>query len=52
MDIVRRRLAAAFGGEAALAAEARDGRYRAAITLPGLIVQPEPQAQPAQGSEP
>ena len=34
MDIVRRRLAAAFGAEAALAAEARDGRYRASITLP------------------
>jgi two-component system sensor histidine kinase AlgZ len=35
MDIVRRRLAASFGGEAALTAEARDGRFRASITLPG-----------------
>jgi len=43
MDIVRRRLAAAFGVDAALAAEARDGRYRAAITVPG--------ASPGQGGE-
>jgi two-component system sensor histidine kinase AlgZ len=34
MDIVRRRLAAAFGERAALTVEARDGLYRAAITVP------------------
>jgi LytS/YehU family sensor histidine kinase len=34
MDIVRRRLAATFGDRAALTAEARDGVYRAAITVP------------------
>jgi sensor histidine kinase YesM len=40
MDIVRRRIAAAFGGEAALTAEVRDGRYRAAITLPAAVGKP------------
>ncbi len=34
MDIVRRRLAAAFGESAALSAEAADGRYRVSITMP------------------
>jgi signal transduction histidine kinase len=34
LDIVRRRLAATFGEDAALTAEAKDGRYRVAITLP------------------
>ena len=34
MDIVRRRLAATFGDRAALAFEARDGEYRASITVP------------------
>jgi len=34
MDIVRRRLAATFGANAALTIEARDGRYRAALTVP------------------
>lgn len=34
MDIVRRRLAAAFGDRAALTAEAHDGIYRAAVTVP------------------
>ncbi len=34
MDIVRRRLAATFGDRAALTAEARDGVYRVAITVP------------------
>jgi LytS/YehU family sensor histidine kinase len=40
MDIVRRRLAAAFGAEAALTAEAKDGRYRTSITLPGVTAEP------------
>ena len=34
MDIVRRRLAVTFGDRAALTAEARDGQYRVAITVP------------------
>jgi sensor histidine kinase YesM len=34
LDIVRRRLAAMFGERAALSAEARDGMYRVAITVP------------------
>ena len=34
MDIVRRRLAAAFGQSAALSAEAADGRYRVSVTMP------------------
>ena len=49
MDIVRRRLAAAFGAEAALAAEAREGRYRAAITLPTYGPTPGPTHGPTQG---
>lgn len=34
MDIVRRRLAAAFGEAAAISAEAADGRYRVSVTMP------------------
>jgi signal transduction histidine kinase len=34
LDIVRRRLAASFGEQAALTAETRDGVYRVAITVP------------------
>jgi len=34
VDIVRRRLAAAFGDTAALTAEAADGRYRVSVTMP------------------
>lgn len=34
VDIVRRRLAAAFGETAALTAEAADGRYRVSVTMP------------------
>ena len=34
MDLVRRRLAAAFGDNAALSAEAANGRYRVSVTMP------------------
>ena len=51
MDIVRRRLAAAFGTEAALAAEAREGRYRASITLPGAVPGARPDTLVGPGSE-
>jgi two-component system, LytTR family, sensor histidine kinase AlgZ len=34
VDLVRRRLAAAFGQEAALSVEASNGRYRASVTMP------------------
>ncbi|HXT69226.1 MAG TPA: histidine kinase [Vicinamibacterales bacterium] len=34
VDIVRRRLAASFGGSAALTAEAADGSYRVSVTMP------------------
>ena len=34
VEIVRRRLAAAFGPSAALSAEAAEGRYRVSVTLP------------------
>ena len=34
VDIVRRRLAAAFGPTAALTAEAADGKYRVSVTMP------------------
>jgi two-component system sensor histidine kinase AlgZ len=34
MDIVRRRLAATFGQQAALTAEAQEGVYRVSITIP------------------
>jgi two-component system sensor histidine kinase AlgZ len=34
VDLVRRRLAAAFGENAAISAEAADGRYRVSVTMP------------------
>lgn len=39
LENVRRRLAATFGGNAALAAEAADGRYRVSVTIPVAIEQ-------------
>lgn len=47
MDIVRRRLAATFGDRAAFTAEAKDGQYRVAITIPIEPAGPDGPAGPA-----
>jgi LytS/YehU family sensor histidine kinase len=48
LDIVRRRLAAAFGPEGALAVEERDGGYRAAVTMPAREMDEEGRNRPAE----